>query len=243
MRDLRAADGDRHPDRVPRDARAGARASTRRNGVSASARNVARGRDPGGRGRPGRALDRQHGRASSRTGEPRVRRPSRSPAPTRANLVGVFVDPEWRGDAGVTDALLGEIPRWVRHEQGLDELYLHVGDANARARRYYEKRGFRATGVVDAIPRAARRSARSRWCARSRLGSRRSWTRAPHSRRGRVRDVTPAVLDVLRARSSRPRRPSRMQRCSTSDRSSERDADGRRRPGVIRRRPGAHGER
>ena len=28
------------------------------------------------------------------------------PAGRRANLVGVFVDPEWRGGAGVTDALL-----------------------------------------------------------------------------------------------------------------------------------------
>ena len=73
------------------------------------------------------------------------------PGPRRANLVGVFIDPDWRGDAGVTDALLAEIVRWTR-EQGLNALHLHVGEANARARRSYEKRGFRETGVVSAIP-------------------------------------------------------------------------------------------
>jgi GNAT superfamily N-acetyltransferase len=73
------------------------------------------------------------------------------PGPPRANLVGVFVDAAWRGDAGVADGLLDAITAWVR-EQGLAELFLHVGDVNARARRYYEKRGFRATGVVAEIP-------------------------------------------------------------------------------------------
>jgi GNAT superfamily N-acetyltransferase len=74
------------------------------------------------------------------------------PGPRRANLVGVFVDPEWRGDAGVTDALLGEIGRWAGVEKGFTELFLHVSDRNPRALRSYEKRGFAATGNVDAIP-------------------------------------------------------------------------------------------
>lgn len=73
------------------------------------------------------------------------------PGPPRANLVGVFVDAAWRGDAGVADALLGAVAEWVQNE-GLDRLYLHVGDINERARRYYVKRGFRETGVVAAIP-------------------------------------------------------------------------------------------
>ena len=72
--------------------------------------------------------------------------------PARANLVGVFVDPEWRGDAGVTDALLDAISRWVAEDRGLTELYLHVSAANPRAVRSYEKRGFVRTGVVDRIP-------------------------------------------------------------------------------------------
>jgi GNAT superfamily N-acetyltransferase len=77
--------------------------------------------------------------------------PDAQPGPTRANLVGVFVDPDWRGDAGVLDALLGEITRWVRTKQ-LSELYLHVGEPNGRARRSYEKRGFRTTGRVVEVP-------------------------------------------------------------------------------------------
>ena len=74
------------------------------------------------------------------------------PGPRRANLVGVFVDPEWRGSAGVTDALLGAIGRWARDEKGFAELYLHVSEQNPRAIRSYEKRGFVPTGVVDGIP-------------------------------------------------------------------------------------------
>jgi GNAT superfamily N-acetyltransferase len=73
------------------------------------------------------------------------------PGPRRANLVGVFVDPDWRGDAGVTDALLAEIGRWVT-DRGLQQLYLHVSTENPRALRSYEKRGFVATGVVDRVP-------------------------------------------------------------------------------------------
>jgi GNAT superfamily N-acetyltransferase len=74
------------------------------------------------------------------------------PGPRRANLVGVFVDPDWRGDAGVTDALLDAIGLWVADEKALGELYLHVSIQNRRAIRSYEKRGFVATGVVDAVP-------------------------------------------------------------------------------------------
>lgn len=74
------------------------------------------------------------------------------PGPRRANVVGVFVDPDWRGDRGVVDALLADIARWVTEDKGLRELYLHVTDQNPRAIRSYEKRGFAATGVVDGVP-------------------------------------------------------------------------------------------
>ena len=71
----------------------------------------------------------------------------------RANLVGVWVDPDHRGpDAGVADALLLAQAEWVRDELGLSRLYLHVGDWNARARRFYERNGFRATGVTEVLP-------------------------------------------------------------------------------------------
>lgn len=70
----------------------------------------------------------------------------------RANLVGVFVDPEWRGDNGVTDAILTELARWTLEDRGIDRLHLHVSEHNPRAQRAYEKRGFRTTGVIEKIP-------------------------------------------------------------------------------------------
>ena len=71
----------------------------------------------------------------------------------RANLVGVWVDPEYRGaEAGVGDAVLVALLDWVRDELGLDRLYLHVGDWNVRARRFYERHGFHATGVTEKLP-------------------------------------------------------------------------------------------
>jgi GNAT superfamily N-acetyltransferase len=76
----------------------------------------------------------------------------RDPPGRRANLVGVFVDPDWRGGAGVTDALLDAIASWVTGEKGLAELYLHVSELNGRARRAYLSRGFLATGRVDTVP-------------------------------------------------------------------------------------------
>jgi ribosomal protein S18 acetylase RimI-like enzyme len=71
--------------------------------------------------------------------------------PPRANLVGVFVDPRWRGAGGVTDALLADLDDWVRGE-GLSELHLHVAEDNLRARAAYVKRGFEETGERIRIP-------------------------------------------------------------------------------------------
>ncbi|MFD1825568.1 MULTISPECIES: GNAT family N-acetyltransferase [Mumia] len=68
-------------------------------------------------------------------------------APPRANLVGVFVDPQVRGRAaGVTDALLDAVAMWAHDEEGLDRLFLHVHEDNVRAAAYYRRRGFVATG-------------------------------------------------------------------------------------------------
>lgn len=61
-------------------------------------------------------------------------------------LVGVYVTPEFRGDAGVTDALLAGVEHWGA--QFGDTLTLHVHADNARARRYYEKHGYTLTGVT-----------------------------------------------------------------------------------------------
>jgi RimJ/RimL family protein N-acetyltransferase len=72
---------------------------------------------------------------------------------SRANLVGVWVDPDFRGrEAGVADAVFLALRDWVRDELGMDRMFLHVGDWNARARRFYERHGFRATGVTEHLP-------------------------------------------------------------------------------------------
>lgn len=62
-------------------------------------------------------------------------------------LVGVFVAPEWRGrQICLTDALLEAIEDWARAEGG--RLTLHVHEDNNRARKYYERKGFAATGNI-----------------------------------------------------------------------------------------------
>ncbi|MGR2752153.1 N-acetyltransferase family protein [Agromyces arachidis] len=60
-------------------------------------------------------------------------------------LVGVYVAPDRRGDeAGVTLALLAEVERWAADRA--ETLRLEVHEANPRAIRFYEKRGFELTG-------------------------------------------------------------------------------------------------
>ena len=83
--------------------------STRRDGGSEPAATGMRRRatrqaiDAGRRDRAGRPLDRQHGVLHLARAPPDMSQ-TREPPGRRANLVGVFVDPDWRGDAGVTDA-------------------------------------------------------------------------------------------------------------------------------------------
>ncbi|WP_042414060.1 GNAT family N-acetyltransferase [Streptacidiphilus anmyonensis] len=68
-------------------------------------------------------------------------------APERAWLVGVWVDPAHRGrGTGLTDALLDTCIAWARDEAGAPALYLEVHEHNARALRFYERRGFVRTG-------------------------------------------------------------------------------------------------
>ena len=89
---------------------------------------------------------------ASDTGPWYLDRPSERAGERRAYLVGVWIDPAFRGrEAGVTDQLLAAIAAWVRDDRGLARLHLHVSDENPRARRYYERRGFTATGVLDRI--------------------------------------------------------------------------------------------
>lgn len=73
--------------------------------------------------------------------------------PTRANLVGVWVDPSYRGRAGVATLLLDAVCAWAVAEHHLDALYLHVHEGNHRAIRFYEKSGAVATGEYISDPR------------------------------------------------------------------------------------------
>lgn len=71
-------------------------------------------------------------------------------APERAWLVGVWVDPAHRGrELGLTDRLLDACIAWVRDVAGAPALYLEVHENNHRARRFYERRGFVATGFTQ----------------------------------------------------------------------------------------------
>jgi GNAT superfamily N-acetyltransferase len=62
-------------------------------------------------------------------------------------LVAVFVDPRHRGD-GTAVLLLEAIAGWLR-ERGHRRLRLQVGAHNDRARAFYERMGFVATGDVE----------------------------------------------------------------------------------------------
>jgi GNAT superfamily N-acetyltransferase len=65
-------------------------------------------------------------------------------------LVAVFVDPSARGD-GTATRLLEAAIAWVR-ERGRTRLRLQVGGFNDRARAFYERMGFVATGDVEVFP-------------------------------------------------------------------------------------------
>ena len=66
-------------------------------------------------------------------------------AATGPLLVGVYVAPDYRGDAaGVSRLLLDAVERWALGHG--DTLRLEVHEDNPRARRFYEKLGFTLTG-------------------------------------------------------------------------------------------------
>ena len=70
--------------------------------------------------------------------------------PKAVFLASVWVDPRVRG-SGAAAAVVAPVLAWAR-EIGAGEIHLHVGARNERARRFYEKCGFRATGGGFARP-------------------------------------------------------------------------------------------
>lgn len=69
---------------------------------------------------------------------------------TVAWLIGVYVDPAWRG-YGIARALSAQVIDWAR-ERGVAEVHLHVADWNEAARRTYEELGFTASGGTTTLP-------------------------------------------------------------------------------------------
>ena len=61
-------------------------------------------------------------------------------------LGSMWVHPELRGTGGA-DALVAAVVAWAE-EEGAAEVWLHVDKRNDRARRFYERNGFRATDEV-----------------------------------------------------------------------------------------------
>lgn len=70
--------------------------------------------------------------------------------PDRSDLIGVYVDPPFRGPDGVTDRLLDTVQAWASERRPMLALWVH--EDNARARRAYEKRGWRLTGRSTPYP-------------------------------------------------------------------------------------------
>lgn len=66
------------------------------------------------------------------------------------HVVSMWVSPEARG-AGVADGLLRAVCDWAR-AGGATALTLWVADGNVRARRFYERAGFRGTGRRQPLP-------------------------------------------------------------------------------------------
>jgi len=66
-------------------------------------------------------------------------------------LYGMYVTPTARA-SGVAECLLDAVQEWARG-QGAASLYLHVAAPMLRARAFYEKVGFAATGDVVAMER------------------------------------------------------------------------------------------
>jgi GNAT superfamily N-acetyltransferase len=78
----------------------------------------------------------------------------REPAGERG-LGAMWVAPSWRG-RGVAAALAGAVIAWARSE-GCMRTGLWVPADSARARRFYQRQGFRATGQVRPFPNDATR--------------------------------------------------------------------------------------
>lgn len=79
-------------------------------------------------------------------------------SPAEFGLGAIWVAPQWRG-RGAAPMLAGTVIGWAR-SQGAARLGLWVPADNPRARAFYERQGFRATGRSRPFPGSAGRSIR-----------------------------------------------------------------------------------
>lgn len=66
------------------------------------------------------------------------------------HIVSMWVDPAVRG-TGTADALMAAVTGWAR-QQGARNVTLWVADGSPRARAFYLRAGFRATGARQPLP-------------------------------------------------------------------------------------------
>ncbi len=88
------------------------------------------------------------------SGEPRglvagVRDPNEASA---VHLMAMWVHRDLRG-SGAADALVSSVKAWAS-EVGATQVRLNVDEGNTRARRCYERSGFRATGRQGVLERS-----------------------------------------------------------------------------------------
>ena len=68
------------------------------------------------------------------------------------HLMAMWVHPTIRG-SGAADLLVGAVKKWAV-EFGVTEVRLNVVENNARARRCYERNGFRVTGLRGTVAKS-----------------------------------------------------------------------------------------
>jgi ribosomal protein S18 acetylase RimI-like enzyme len=77
-------------------------------------------------------------------------------APNAAELISMWVDPDWRG-RGIGDQLVSRVIDWAT-EHGLQTIQLWVAEGNQEAERLYRRHGFSRTGERQLMPSATNRT-------------------------------------------------------------------------------------
>ena len=71
--------------------------------------------------------------------------------PREAQLISMWVEPATRGQ-GLSERLIGAVAEWAR-SRGCSDVFLFAQETNVRARKLYERAGFRPTGDREPVAR------------------------------------------------------------------------------------------